>query len=266
MDTAKPAVPKAGAAKQPWMEANVIMHNLLLIESHYRKVGRPILDAEVDISEAAKALWEAPFAVLAHDRSDPEPVFVYGNAAAQQLFECSWEELVGTPSRQSAEPKDEIQEDRSRALAAAAEKGVIDDYEGWRVSFKGTRFQIRRATLFNVEAPSGDVKGQAVVIREWEFEDGTKGGEGVAAPAAAGQAPSPEELQQAELAVEEQAAAVRALKEGGGKTNADVEVQAAVAELLARKEALAGMQQRTAAAAAAEGGPGGQSAEDGSSQ
>lgn len=43
-------------------------------------------------------------------------------------------------------------------------------------SFKGTRFLIGRTTLFNVEAPSGALVGQAVTIREWEYEDGTKVG------------------------------------------------------------------------------------------
>ncbi len=45
---------------------------------------------------------------------------------------------------------------------------------------------------------AGDAKGQAAVIREWEFEDGTKGGEGVEPGAAAGSAPpTAEELQAA---------------------------------------------------------------------
>ena len=44
-----------------------------------------------------------------------------------------------------------------------------------RRSLKGRRFQIGRATLFNVEAPSGALLGQAVTIREWQWEDdGTK--------------------------------------------------------------------------------------------
>ena len=39
----------------------------------------PILE-DIDISEAAKALWEAPFAVLSHDRFEAEePVFTYCN-------------------------------------------------------------------------------------------------------------------------------------------------------------------------------------------
>lgn len=49
----------------------------------------------------------------------------------------------------------QIQSDRAQALAAAEERGCIEDYEGQRVSFKGRTFMIRRATLFNVEAPSG---------------------------------------------------------------------------------------------------------------
>lgn len=43
-----------------------------------------------------------------------------------------------------------------------------------RRSFKGTRFKIGLTTLFNVEAPSGEVVGQAVTIREWEYENGVK--------------------------------------------------------------------------------------------
>jgi hypothetical protein len=45
-------------------------------------------------------------------------------------------------------------------------------------SFKGRRFHISRTTLFNVEAPTGEVVGQAVTIRAWEYEDGTKVGGG----------------------------------------------------------------------------------------
>ncbi|GAB4816513.1 hypothetical protein N2152v2_003559 [Parachlorella kessleri] len=232
--------------------AQVIMHNLLLVESHFRKVGRPILEGEIEISEVAKALWNAPFVVLAHDKG-PEPKFVYGNKAALELWECSWDELVGTPSRRSAEDKVEIQEDRQGLLDTADKKGFVDDYEGWRVSFTGRRFKIMRATLFNVEAPSGDLKGQAVVIPEWEYEDGTRGGVGGPAGSAP---PTPEDIQAAEAAVQEQAAAVRQLKEDQGLTNADDAVKAAVAELLARKEKLEHLKQR-AAAAGAEGQGGG---------
>lgn len=235
------------------------MQNLLLIESHFRKVGRPLFTEEIEISDVARVLWEAPFPVLSHDDTadDGGPRFVYANRAALDLFEAEWDELIGTPSRRSAEPVTDIQEDRSAALTAAMENGFIDNYEGNRISAKGTKFRISRATVFNVEAPSGDVVGQAAVIRAWEYEDGRKGGElaeeeaAAMAEAAAGEAPSAEALAAAEEAVTAQAAAVRELKEVQGLKNSSEEVQAAVAELQAKKEALEALRAAAAAAAAA---------------
>lgn len=251
-----PAAPPKQA--KPYLAAPVIMQNLLLIESHFRKTGRPLFTQELDISQVAQALWEAPFAVLAHDTSEPEPVFVYANQAALTLFEADWDELIGTPSSKSAEPVDAIQEDRSAALKAALENGYIDDYEGWRQSFKGTRFKISRATVFNVEAPGGEAVGQAAVLREWEWEDGRKGGEGVDAAggdgAEGGAPPSAEEVAAAEAAVAEQGAAVRALKEEQGLANDSDEVKAAVALLLEKKETLERLRAAAERAAAAGGG------------
>ena len=186
---------------------------------------------------------------------------MYANRAGLDLFETEWEELIGQPSTKSAEPIDEIQNERSSALSNVLENGFMDNYEGNRISFKGTKFTISKATLFNVEAPSGERVGQSVVIRSWEYEDGRKGGEaaeeaaaaaeggagseggeGVAAGDSAGvsvvEAVSPEEISAAEAAVSEQAAAVRALKEEQGLSNSSPEVEAAVAVLLARKSKL----------------------------
>ena len=164
---------------KPYLSTPVIMQNLLLIESYYRKVGKPLFEQEVEISDVAQVLWDCPYPVLAHDAAteDPGPIFVYANKAGLDLFEAEWEHLIGTPSTKSAEPITDIQEDRAAALASAMQNGYIDDYEGNRISFKGTKFRISGATLFNVEAPSGERVGQAVVIRGWEYEDGRKGGD-----------------------------------------------------------------------------------------
>eukprot|EP00887_Chlorella_sp_A99_P008198 scaffold12.g8198.t1 len=247
MNPAKPA--------EPYLQTS----NLLMVESHVRKVGRPIFGGrEVEIQDVAKELWNAPFALLAHDlTADPaEPRFVYGNKAALDLFECTWDQL-------SAEDVQQIQEERSSLLEAAKQQGYTTGYSGWRVSFKGRRFQIHNATLFCIEAPTGEVVGQAAILPEWEYEDGTRGGvgaaEGVAvgagqeggAAAAGGPPPSAEELAAAEAAVAAQAAVVRELKEGKGLSNSSPEVEAAVAVLLESKEALARLQRRAAAAAAA---------------
>lgn len=40
---------------------------------------RTLFEEDIEISDVAEALWNSDFAVLAHDTSEPEPVFVYGN-------------------------------------------------------------------------------------------------------------------------------------------------------------------------------------------
>lgn len=43
---------------------------------------RRYLMEDVELADAARALWEAPFAVLAHDKFlSPEPAFTYANQA-----------------------------------------------------------------------------------------------------------------------------------------------------------------------------------------
>lgn len=224
------------ASPKPYLSTPVIMQNLLMIESYFRKTGRPLFEEEVEISDVAQLLWDAPFALLAHD-TDDDPKFVYANNAALSLFECEWSEIIGTPSRESAAPDKEIQDDRSALLAKALENGFVDGYEGWRKSFKGTPFKVSNTTIFNIESPGGDPMGQAAVLRLWEYEDGTQGG-----PLASPQEPLPEateeELAKAQQKVDACAAIVRDLKEVQGLKNSDNEVKQAVEELLAAKQEL----------------------------
>lgn len=65
----------------------------------------------VDLQNLAEAMYKAPFVCLAHNSFEEgvtEPVFVYANRAALRLFEGTWDELVGLPSRLSAD--DTVQE------------------------------------------------------------------------------------------------------------------------------------------------------------
>lgn len=104
---------------------------------------------------------------------------------------------------------------------------------------------------------AGEKIGQAALLPEWVYEDGTKGGlaaeaggtaAGAAAAASTGPPPTPEALAAAEAAVAAQAAAVRELKEGRGLSNSSPEVQAAVEELQQRKAAAAALQAAAAGA------------------
>jgi protein-L-isoaspartate O-methyltransferase len=136
----------------------------LILDSHRRVVGRPLLPETSDLLERARALYQAPFVVLAHGLG-PDPRFDYGNQLAQQLFELDWSALVALPSRLSAEPVDQAA--RQRLLDAVSSRGYIDDYSGVRVSSSGRRFRIDNATVWNLVDEDGSLHGQAATFAQW---------------------------------------------------------------------------------------------------
>lgn len=257
------------ATPAQYADPELLMDLLSICQSYWKHTGTYLLEG-VELDALAQALYEAPFVCLAHNRFEveaaqaeagpgapaQETVFTYANRAALTLFEGSWDDIVGMPSRLSADDSPEAQADRNRLLEAAAKggsekgQGIVRNYSGWRRSLKGARFLIRDATLFNVSDLSGELWGQAVVFDEYETADGRKVKVSVAA--AGGEAATPAALEAAEAAVAEQAAAVRALKDSG-KGNADPEVAAAVEELKKRKEAAAALAARLGPSALAAG-------------
>ncbi|KIZ05842.1 hypothetical protein MNEG_2119 [Monoraphidium neglectum] len=220
--------------------------NLLLLSicQSYWKAYKEYL-ITVDLQHLAEAIYKAPFVCLAHNSFEDgvdDPTFVYANRAALRLFDATWDELVGAPSRISGD--ESVQEERNTLLQQAAATGAVENCEGWRRSLKGRRFKIKGGRLFNVSEITGDLYGQAVVFSQYEEEDGSLVTVQGDAPPAVELPPTEEDLAAAEAAVTEQGAAVRALKEERGLTNQDPEVVAAVAELKARKEAQAALQRR----------------------
>ena len=118
----------------------------------------------------AEALYGAPQALLCHDGAD-DPRFLYANRTAQQLWDLTWNEFVGMPSRLSAEA--DQRQARARMLAQAAQKGYFTGYRGVRINAGGQRFRIFDTTVFNVgivgvDAQSQVELGQAAVIAGWE--------------------------------------------------------------------------------------------------
>ena len=136
-------------------------HADLLLRSYRRWTGRDLLDPGLPLPEAARRLYLAPFVLLSHDDA-PDPLFDYANLAAQARFEMRWREIVGLPSRLSAEPA--AREERARLLAAVAAQGYIDDYSGIRIAQGGRRFLIRNATVWNLLGG----QGQAALFSEWQ--------------------------------------------------------------------------------------------------
>jgi len=130
-----------------------------LLASYAELLREPLVPAHVPPADAAAWLYaEADFAVLAHD-TQPDPAFVYANLEAQRHFEGSWQELVGMPSRLSAEAPERAE--RAATLAQVAQHGYTRDYSGLRVARTGRRFWIERGTIWNVQGPGGVAWGQA---------------------------------------------------------------------------------------------------------
>ncbi|MCY1642874.1 MEKHLA domain-containing protein [Methylorubrum sp. SL192] len=131
----------------------------LLTGSFLRLVGRPLVPAP-DLGPD----WlyaSAPFAVLAHD-TGADPLFVYANRAAQQAFGYGWEEIVGMPSRLSAEAPERAE--RQRLLDAVARDGFVADYAGIRVAKDGWRFPVTAGIVWQLVDEGGIVRGQAATF------------------------------------------------------------------------------------------------------
>ncbi len=148
-------------------EANhyLVGHLALLRRSYRELTGRDLVDPGLDDTDAARALWEAPFALLSHDTA-PDPVLTYGNRTVLGLFDLDWARLIAMPSRLTAEAPERAE--RERLLAAVAARGYIDDYAGVRVSARGKRFRIAGACVWNLVDANGRRHGQAATFADWE--------------------------------------------------------------------------------------------------
>ncbi len=139
----------------------------MMARSCLRLAGLHLLSecaSELSDAEFARSVFEAQFALVAHD-TNSDPIFNYANRTALNLFEMTWEEFTALPSRLSAEPVH--RDERARLMAQVREKGFISDYSGVRISKSGKRFRIHAATVFNLEDERGKPCGQAALFRDW---------------------------------------------------------------------------------------------------
>ena len=149
-----------------WKKDSVIAHSATLVRSFRRFTGRDLLPGLFNPLGLSKNLFNAPFVLVSHG-TEADPVLNYGNRAALNLWEMSWEELTRTPSRLTAEMPE--REERARLLSAVTERGFIDDYSGIRISKSGRRFRIAKATVWNLITERGEPCGQAATFDRWEF-------------------------------------------------------------------------------------------------
>ncbi|MES0370931.1 MAG: MEKHLA domain-containing protein [Mariprofundaceae bacterium] len=141
-------------------------HVSILRESLKQLSGQNLVPSKLNDLDAARFLFDAPFAVISHS-TDSDPIFNYANAKAMELFEMDWNAITSLPSRLSAETMN--RDERSRLLKRVSEQGYIDDYSGIRISSSGRRFRIRDAVVWNLMDEQGKPAGQAAMFDRWEF-------------------------------------------------------------------------------------------------
>jgi hypothetical protein len=134
----------------------------LLTRSYARLVGEPLVPK---VKDANWLYAEAPFAVLAHN-TEPDPIFIYANRAAQNCFGYSWEEFLSLHSRLSAETGDQAA--RQALLDAVAKNGFMTGYSGVRVAKSGVRFRIEHGIVWELIDLEGVRRGQAATFSSWQ--------------------------------------------------------------------------------------------------
>ena len=137
-------------------------HLNLLLTSYETLLNKPWVASYGEISP--EQIYHADFALLSHN-AEQDPLFNYANCTAQTLFELTWDEFIGMPSRLSAEAL--LREERERVLARVAASGYISDYSGVRIAKSGKRFLIKQAVVWNVFDRQGAYYGQAACFSEW---------------------------------------------------------------------------------------------------
>ncbi|TLS76885.1 MEKHLA domain-containing protein [Mariprofundus erugo] len=159
----------AGKPPEPDDSSGFLWQHVRLISDslcHWR--GEGLNSAGLDDVAFARAVYEAPFALLSHG-TGADPLFNYANRAAQQRFAMGWSQIIGLPSRYSAEPL--ARAERDALLQRVSAHGYIDDYSGIRIAAGGQRFRIEQALVWNLLDRHGRDCGQAAMFSHWRDLD-----------------------------------------------------------------------------------------------
>jgi hypothetical protein len=155
------------ASEAAWLTAEKQGLAGVLLHSHQRAFGRALIPAaQPDRSRRllCQELFACGFPVLAHG-TENDPRLSYANAAALQLWETHWDELIGMPSRLTA-PETERAE-RSNALGQAKRLEAVQNYQGIRISRKGQQFMLNNARIWTLWDAEERVCGQAACFSDW---------------------------------------------------------------------------------------------------
>jgi hypothetical protein len=168
--------PTSSPGEPPWLSPAGIERATWLLASHQRAFGRPLIATPAtpgpspgEARQRAQELFAAATVVLAHDgsadRPDHDPRLTYANRSALALWRRPWNEMVGMPSRLTAEPAE--RSSRALLLASARNQEAISGYTGIRIDSHGRRFVISRARLWTLRDRDGRDCGQAAAFSNW---------------------------------------------------------------------------------------------------
>jgi hypothetical protein len=152
----------------PWLQQPALEVAAMLLSGYRAAFSAHLLaegaDPAANARLLAQELFAADLAVLAHDGS-ADPRLIYANATALRLWRRQWVEMIGMPSRLTAEPEERTA--RSQALMQAKRQGGLAGYGGTRVDAKGRRFWIEGARLWTLHTREGEARGQAACFASW---------------------------------------------------------------------------------------------------
>jgi hypothetical protein len=151
---------------QMWTDPVVIEWTQRLLDSHRHWTGRDLIERIGKVDAQADRLFHSPLVVVSHG-AEADPLLNYGNQAALDLWAMTWEQLVQTPSRLTAEPVNRAE--REGMLEQARAQGYFDSYRGVRVTSTGRRFLVENALIWNVVDAEGKPVGQAATFSQWTW-------------------------------------------------------------------------------------------------
>jgi hypothetical protein len=157
----------SGVGEPPWLRDPAQEVVGWILRTHRLAFDRPLLaklEGDGDPRLAAQEVFAADQAVLAHDGAD-DPRLIYANATALRLWARPWREMIGLPSRLTAEPAE--RRTRAQALAVARQQNALTGYRGIRVDSSGGRFWIEGARLWTLRDAQGKTRGQAACFSAW---------------------------------------------------------------------------------------------------
>ncbi|HIH45269.1 MAG TPA: MEKHLA domain-containing protein, partial [Candidatus Methanoperedenaceae archaeon] len=77
----------------PLDSPELIQHVQRMLKSYSRWTGRELIPASTPPGDSPIVLYQQPFVVLSHGTQD-DPILNFGNRAALELWEMSWDEFT----------------------------------------------------------------------------------------------------------------------------------------------------------------------------